>query len=170
VTVNVPRPDEIPSGCVLKLDPVRFRLSPNESVTLNMTVNTSKSVTENVTSLIELVVHEEQGNFLSALKRSAAARCCCCGFMGFVYLHCVILLISCLRSKLRRTTGAGGSSMCSKYFLVVAFPYTPMLNGRSGDTDSYLLARFCAEGDVAAIKSLLDRRDLDAGELLKVRI
>jgi hypothetical protein len=72
-----------------------------------------------------------------------------------------------VRSKLLGS-GAAGSGQQSKYFLVVAFPYTPMLNGRSGDTDAYLLARFCAEGDVAAIKSLLDRQDLDATEMLKV--
>jgi hypothetical protein len=81
VTVNVPRPDEIPSGCVMKLYPVRFRLAPNESVTLNMTVNTSKSVTENVTSLIELVVSEERGTFFASVKRSPF----CC---FFVLLSC----------------------------------------------------------------------------------
>ncbi len=49
------------------------------------------------------------------------------------------------------------SSDATKYFLVLAFPYTPMLNGRVGDTSAYLIARFCSEGDVAAIKNLLDR-------------
>lgn len=118
VKIQIPYPDEVPSGCIVTIEPEEFRLSPGETRTINVTVNVSKSVTQNVTTLMEMVMSRETFRFFRRKKTA---------------------------------------DQTTKYFLVLAFPYTPLLNGRSGETSAYLIARFCAEGDMQAIKSLLDR-------------
>ena len=128
VALRIPNPGEIPSGCTVTISPKSFRLGPGEEVTVNVSVNVSKSVHENVTSLLEILVTQESK-----------------------------------RRFIRRKASAIDST---KYFLVLAFPYTPMLNGRYGDTSSYLLDRFCAEGDVVAVKNILDRGDSESAEAL----
>lgn len=132
VRVSVPRPSDIPAGCVVKLEPLEFRLNPGESVTLNMTINTSKAVTENVSALILLTVTSEPRKWRLRLQRGPAGR-------------------------------------QSKYYLVAAFPFTAMLNGRLTDQSAYLMSRACAEGDINTIKNLLNARDTDSANLLNTR-
>ena len=131
VKIQIPSPDEVPSGCIVTIEPQEFRLSAGETRTVNVTVNVSKSVTQNVTTLMEMIVSRESFRFFRRKKQSEAV---------------------------------------TKYFMVLAFPYTPLLNGRSGETSAYLMARFCAEGDMQAIKSLLDRgTDESTLELVNTR-
>jgi hypothetical protein len=121
VEAHIPQLQEIPVGCDVRIEPKEFRLAPGEVVTVNVTVNVSKSVTENCTSVMELLARREK-------KRGFFRR----------------------RSEPRARV---------KYFVVLAFPYTPLLNQRSEDTTAFLLTRFCAEGEVTSVKDLLDRAE-----------
>ena len=123
VKAHIPNLDEIPRGCKVKIVPEEFQIMPGDEVTLNVTVNVTKGVSQNVTTLMELVVTRE------------------------------------LKKRLFFKKGRPSRNDSTKYFLVLAFPYTPMLNGSTDDTSSLLLARYCTEGNMSAIKSILARSD-----------